>query len=320
MTFTAGSAQATYSMVAVDTATGLAGAVGTSCIGGDDVYVIYGAVPGGGSVAAQATLNRGARDRAVELLQEGVAPSSILDEITSFDFDGNSGIRQYAVVDVSGRVAGFTGDQTRDFAGDVQGQFDGFVYSVQGNLLTGPEVLTQAASAFERMGCDLPERLLLAVEGGAANGNGDRRCTDQGIPSDSAFLQVEAPGMPLGGYLSLRVPTSGGESPLPALRQQFGAWRLENPCPEGPTNTGGGSSTPPAASSHPGCGCRASQGRGLSSFAVWGWFALAVFRRKRRGAGAAQGGPGPACPATAKQGLSPWAPARPEPGRLGRAP
>src|SRR5690606_29359459 len=101
----------------------------------------------------------------------------------------------------------------------------------QGNILTGAQVLTQAAGAFELEACDLAERLMRALEAGADNDHGDSRCAeDRGIPSDSAFLQVDRPGEPAGDYLSLRVPTSGQQNPLVALREQFDQWRDAHPC------------------------------------------------------------------------------------------
>jgi uncharacterized Ntn-hydrolase superfamily protein len=225
------SAHATYSIVGVDTARGEVGGSGTSCLGGQDVYIIYGSVPGAGVVHAQASFNREGRDRAVALLMQGVAPNEIVDAITDASFDRNASVRQYAVADVTGRVRGFTGTGTGVFAGDRQGAPAGFAYSVQGNILTGERVLTQAAAGFEAGGCDLAERLMLALEAGADGGEGDSRCTDDGIPSDSAFVQVDREGEAPGDYLALRVPTSGDESPLPALRASFTNWRAQHPCP-----------------------------------------------------------------------------------------
>jgi MYXO-CTERM domain-containing protein len=224
-------AAATYSIVGADQASQQVGGAGTSCVGGSDVYIIYGSVPGFGVVHAQATVNEDGRDRAVELIELGTAPDAILDEITGFAFDPSSANRQYGIADVMGRTAGFTGNGTRTYADDIQGSVGSFHYSVQGNILTSAAVLTQASSAFEGSGCDLADRLMLALEAGAENGEGDSRCTDDGIPSDSAFLQVELPDEPAGDYLSLRVPTSGNDNPLIELRADYDAWRSTHPCP-----------------------------------------------------------------------------------------
>ncbi len=250
-------AQATYSIVAADTLTREVGGAGTSCLGGSDVRVIYGAVPGVGVVHAQAHYLSRARDEAVELLRAGENPPAVLAALLDPAFDADSRQRQYALVDVLGDTAAFTGPLADAVATSLQGQVGAFAYSVQGNLLTSPSVVERAAARFEASGCDLAERLLGALEAGALDGEGDRRCTNAGIPSDSAFLQVESPALPLGEYLALSVPTSGAQSPLPALRAEFEVWRSSHPCPapisEAPA------AQPPVADSA-GCSCGVVRG------------------------------------------------------------
>jgi uncharacterized Ntn-hydrolase superfamily protein len=308
-------ALATYSIVAADTATREVGGTGTSCLGGSDVYIIYGPVPGAGVIHAQAQYNRAARDRGMELIAQGTAPADVVAAITDPAFDASARLRQYGVVDVTGRTAGFTGPEARAFAGDRQGSFGTYAYSVQGNILTSEAVLNQAAAAFEASGCDLAERLMRALEAGAENGEGDNRCTPDGIPSDSSFLQVERPGVARGSYLELHVTNSGTESPLPGLREQFDAWRATHPCPSsagsggagGQSSNGGGRAASGGASAGAatnagtggsaagapgardeadaaeGCGCRAattgaSTAGGLVALAAW---AFAWSRRRR---------------------------------------
>ena len=265
----------TYSIVAADTHSHEVGGAGTSCLTGDDVYVIYRGVPGHGVVHAQAYYSLNARDRAAELLERGDTPIAVLDAVTLPSFDPKVAIRQYGVVDVRGTSAAFTGTGTMPFAGDRQGTVPPFAYSVQGNILTSAKVLEQAAAAFQQSGCDLAEHLMVALEAGAHEGQGDSRCTGKGIPSDSAFLQVERPGVPEGGYLSLHVESSGDESPLPLLRAKLETWRLQHPCPV----------KAPAASSstgHDGCGCRVAvtetdDATGL----LVGGLLIVAWRRKR---------------------------------------
>lgn len=231
----------TYSIVAADTAHLEVGGAGTSCLGGQDVYVIYEAVPGRGVVHAQAYYSLAGRARASELLAASVPPAEIISQITAPSFDPKADIRQYGVVDVLGRAAAYTGPGTTPFAADRQGRAGVFAYSVQGNILTSERVLSQASAAFEASGCDLAERLMNALEAGAEGGEGDNRCTPSGIPSDSAFLQVES-----STRLSLRVVSSGDQSPLPALRQKLEEWRSDHPCPTVPVT-----STPPRADAPP---------------------------------------------------------------------
>lgn len=100
--------------------------------------------------------------------------------------------RQYAVIDLQRRAAGFTGTSTQAWTGDTQTDFGSFTYSAQGNILTSERVINQTSTGFESGGCDLADRLMRALEAGAENGEGDTRCTRSSarIPSDSAFIQV----------------------------------------------------------------------------------------------------------------------------------
>lgn len=265
----------TYSIVAADTQSHEVGGAGTSCLTGDDVFVIYRGIPGRGVVHAQAYYSLNARDRAAELLERGDTPVAVLDAITLPSFDSRVAIRQYGVVDVRGATAGFTGTGTMPFAGDRQGTVPPFSYSVQGNILTSAKVLEQAAAAFQQNGCDLAERLMVALEAGAHEGQGDSRCTSKGIPSDSAFLQVERPGVAEGNYLSLHVETSGEENPLPLLRAKLDAWRAQHPCP-----VEAGAANP--SSTHDGCGCRlADTEAGDATGLLISGLLIVVWRRKR---------------------------------------
>jgi MYXO-CTERM domain-containing protein len=297
-------AGATYSIVGADSATREVGGTGTSCLGGSDVYIIYGATPGLGVIHAQATANLNARDRGVELLEQGIAPFDVVSQITAASFDSNSEVRQYGVLDSTGRTAGFTGTFARAFAGDRQGSSGTFSYSVQGNILTSEAVLTQAAAAFEAQGCDLAERLMRALEAGADNGEGDSRCTPDGIPSDSSFIQVERPDTSRGSYLELHVRNSGSESPIPPLREQFDAWRATHPClPNGGSGASGGgsgagsggggagaggnsglesSTDGGAAPDDSGCGCRSRTRPGAGGVALAVLVLSALFVRRRR--------------------------------------
>jgi uncharacterized Ntn-hydrolase superfamily protein len=195
------------------------------------VYEIFGAAPGFGVVMAQAALNRQARDRALELLAQGADAPDVIAQITAADFDLAAPIRQYAVIDARGAAAGFTGQGTMPYADDMQGQAGELVFSVQGNILTGAAVIDRAAAAFEGRGCDLADRLMLALEAGAENGEGDSRCTGRGVPADSGFIEVDLPGQAPGSYLRLEVIGTGNDSPVVLLREQYDAWRADNPCP-----------------------------------------------------------------------------------------
>lgn len=227
-------AHATYSIVATDTTTRQVGGAGTSCVGSLSVRVIYGSVPGKGAVHAQAQLGGPGKAEAVDQLGMDIAPDAIIASITSTAVDPNAQRRQYGIVDLMMRSAGFTGAQTSPFTDDRQAITGPFTYSVQGNILTSAAVLDQAAQSFESRGCDLADRLMLALEAGATNGEGDSRCTPGGIPSDSAFIQVDREGEPAGTFLQLEVIDTAPQNPLVMLRAQYDAWRATHPCPVAP--------------------------------------------------------------------------------------
>lgn len=234
-------AHATYSIVAANPETGQVGGAGTSCLAGGNVSIIYAAASGVGVVHAQAWFNQKARDRAVELMSEGKRPADIIELITAGDFDSDFTSRQYAIVNIAGDVAAYTGSDTTPFSSHRHGMAGAFSYSVQGNLLTSSAVIENAMLGFDEPACDLAERLMRGLEAGSQNGEGDSRCiVAHGTPSDSAFLRVEQ--INSGTLLSLSVSNSGEQNPLPMLREAFAAWRREHPCPQ-PTSAVGGSET-----------------------------------------------------------------------------
>ena len=149
--------------------------------------------------------------------------------------------RQYGVVDLMGRSAGFTGAGAMNYKEDRQGSVGTFTYSTQGNILTSQLVIDQTEAGFRAGGCDLAERLMRALEAGAQNGEGDTRCTGpKQIPSDSAALQVDLPGQAAGGYLRISVRGTGTTNPLVPLRTMFDTWRATHPCPGGVPDGGAG--------------------------------------------------------------------------------
>jgi uncharacterized Ntn-hydrolase superfamily protein len=244
-------ALATYSIAATDSQTQEVGGAITSCVGSLDVGIVYGSLPGVGVIHAQAQLDqRGrAKARALDLLEQGKGPAEIIVEITRRELDQSFASRQYGIVDLSGRAAGFTGEQAQAYKNDQQSKFGTFAYSVQGNILTSQAVLDQTAEAFQAPACDLAERLMRALEAGADNAEGDSRCTGDGIPSDSAFIQVDRPNQSE-PYLQLNIAGTRPDSPLPQLREMFDAWRVTHPCPSSaaPAVSSGGSGSAAGAS------------------------------------------------------------------------
>ena len=127
------------------------------------------ALGGVGALATQALLNPTYGPRGLRLLREGVPAATVVEVLTASD--PGSATRQLHVQDASGRIAAFTGAQCVPWCGHEV--HDGF--SVAGNMLTGPEVLSETARAY-REGASLAfaRRLIAALKAGEDAG-GDKR-------------------------------------------------------------------------------------------------------------------------------------------------
>jgi len=128
-----------------------------------------GVVANKGALSTQALMNPLYRRAGLAALAQGIPPEEIVRRLTGED-EGRD-VRQFHVLDASGRSAAHTGRDCIDWCGHVSGRD----YSLAGNMLAGPQVLEETARAFER-GSDLSfaERLLAAMEAGDRAG-GDKR-------------------------------------------------------------------------------------------------------------------------------------------------
>ena len=228
-------AGATYSILAVDARDGTVGGVVASCVPLDTVMRVYGAVPGQGALVTQSYLKDEAMPDGLAWIATGSAPEAVVAALIDPAYDPDFELRQYAVVSVDGRAAGFTGSDANPHASNIVFQSGDFSVAIQGNYLTGAAVLAQARDGFEAEGaCDLPERLMRALEAAGSNGAGDARCVSGGAPAESALLQVDPPGQATGSYLRIGSPMSDAppsENPVPGLRALFDQWRLTHGCP-----------------------------------------------------------------------------------------
>jgi uncharacterized Ntn-hydrolase superfamily protein len=158
----------TWSIIAKDSATGQIGiAVATR------FFAVGARVPfiaaGFGGIATQALVNPYYGIDGVPLLREGQHPQQIVQALTAADPGRES--RQLHILDINGRIAAHTGRDCIDWCGHVSS--DGV--SIAGNMLAGPQVLDQTASAY-RANAALPfaQRLIAALKAGEAAG-GDKR-------------------------------------------------------------------------------------------------------------------------------------------------
>ncbi|HEX6674889.1 MAG TPA: DUF1028 domain-containing protein [Actinomycetes bacterium] len=143
---------------------------------------------GAGAVATQAMANLSYGPDGLGLLAEGFAADQVVSVLTRSDSEREH--RQLGVVDASGRAATWTGGSCLDWAGGQAG--DG--YAVQGNILTGPEVVDAMVEAWQGGGEVLARRLLAALAAGDRAG-GDRR------GRQGAALRVWRAGAAYGGVL-----------------------------------------------------------------------------------------------------------------------
>jgi uncharacterized Ntn-hydrolase superfamily protein len=168
-----------------------------------------------GAVATQSYANTSYGPRAMAALRAGI-PIDLIHESFAATDDQHA-MRQYGLVDASGRSLSFTGDACHPWAGGTARPG----LAAQGNLLAGPEVVEALIETYEASHGPLAERLLAALTAGDAAG-GDRRGR-QG----AALLVVRAEGG-YGGfndrYIDLRVDDH--EAPVSRLQDLLALHQL----------------------------------------------------------------------------------------------
>jgi uncharacterized Ntn-hydrolase superfamily protein len=196
----------TFSLCAIDPATGQSGASVTT-----RVPFVGRAVPhvraGVGAVCTQASTMVEYGPRGLDLLEKGVEPNDVLSQLLASDEQRES--RQVGVIDMKGRAAAHTGKQNGNWAGSRQGKN----YTVQANIMVGPEVVEAVAASFESSdgtGMPLAERMILAMEAGYAKG-GDRRWGNL----QSAAIKIADPNDPGRGNDHIALAIEVGEHPEP---------------------------------------------------------------------------------------------------------
>lgn len=244
---------ATWSIVAVNTRTGEVCVASATCLDGFDLQAFLPViVPGKGAAAAQSFVDVTGqnRKRLWRGIHDGMEPAAILQQLALHDPQHQT--RQYGIATLGGEPIGFTGLS----AGHARYDFwlvDGdWRFSIQGNVLTGIQVVTNAAEVFMTTNGDLSQKAMAAMEAARVYG-GDGRCscnpnspTSCGCPPASftysaftAFIVVARIGDPEGTcggpagcangryYCDLRVISfQGGVEPVIALEERYAAWRL----------------------------------------------------------------------------------------------
>src|SRR6267154_3801135 len=204
----------TFSLCAIDPATGQSGASVTT-----RVPFVGRAVPhvraGVGAVCTQASTVVEYGPRGLDLLAKGIEPQVVLSQLLADDQQRES--RQVGVIDMKGRAAAHTGRQNGNWAGSRQGA----TYTVQANIMVGPEVVEAVAKTFEASegtGMPLAERMILAMEAGYAKG-GDRRWGNL----QSAAIKIADPNDPGRGndHIALAIEVGEHSEPVAELKRIY---------------------------------------------------------------------------------------------------
>ena len=204
----------TFSLCAIDPATGQSGAAVTT-----RVPFVGRAVPwvraGIGAVCTQASTMVEYGVRGLDLMAKGVEPKDAIAQLLADDAGRES--RQLGMIDMKGRAAAHTGKGNSYWAGSRQGTN----YTVQANIMVGPEVVDAVATTFEATegtGMPLAERMILALEAGQARG-GDSRWGNL----QSAAIRIADPNDPGRGndFIALAIDVGEHAEPVGEMKRVY---------------------------------------------------------------------------------------------------
>lgn len=247
---------ATWSIIAVDMRTGLVVIASATCVSAEGLRSRGGlksiqavVVPGVGVAAAQAGVDgtRANQTLIFEQIRAGTDPDEIIRMLSE---DPRFQSRQFGIVDLRGRTAGFSGDRNGYASLGIQGEVtgEGIFYAIQGNILESDLVVIEAVEAFLAEEGTVLDRVMAGMEA-ADNAGGDSRCScrTQPVPdtemdcdhrtSHVAYIAAAKPEDAVGeghsdGEYSLWIDvddenTAAYESPNPVetLRMRFDAWK-----------------------------------------------------------------------------------------------
>ncbi len=162
------------------------------------------AAAGIGAIATQSFANTAYKPQALAALTAGLSAAETLASLLADDADREQ--RQVGIVDAAGDSATFTGSGCYGWAGGVSGAG----YAIQGNILTGPEVVAAMEQAWlsSALAAPLEVRLLAALAAGDAAG-GDSR------GRQSAAVLVVRRGAGYGGYDDVAADLRVDDHPSP---------------------------------------------------------------------------------------------------------
>src|SRR5437867_2354355 len=179
-------AWATWSVIAIDKSTGQVIIASATCVAQAgfprrqplpsrdlmDVQAVI--VPGVGVAACQAGADNTRQNQMTvfEELTKGTEPSKII-EVLHMDPDIER--RQFGILDMQGRSAGFNGARNSSASLFVPGHVGDYYFQVQGNTLFSDQVMYEAALSFTRAKGTLADHVMAAMEAADAK-CGDKRC------------------------------------------------------------------------------------------------------------------------------------------------
>lgn len=249
-------AAATWSIIAVDTNTGLVVIASATCVTGEGLRSRGGLmsiqaviVPGVGVAAAQAGVDgtRANQTLIYEQMRAGTDPDVILDMLST---DPDFQRRQFGIVDLQGRMAGFSGSGNGHAALAVQSEIrgEGIFFAVQGNILENNDVVLDAVTAIMETEGTVTDRVMAGMEA-ARRAGGDARCNCRGdaVPETErrctqrtahvAYIAAALPEDPVGeghsdGEYSLFIDVENETTeahedagPVATLRMRYDAWK-----------------------------------------------------------------------------------------------
>lgn len=176
-------------------------------------YIVPWAKANVGAIATQALSNVSYGVEGLELLGEGLTAEEVLQKLIEDDSDSEE--RQVGIVDGEGNSVAFTGDDTLEWSGHITGEN----YAIQGNILTGEDVLAEMERAYLETEGPLARRLIEALKAGEMAG-GDSRGKQS-----SAILVVKEKG----GYQSafdrlVDIRVDDDEDPITELERIYELW------------------------------------------------------------------------------------------------
>jgi Raf kinase inhibitor-like YbhB/YbcL family protein len=188
---------ATWSVIAVDRATGRVVIASATCVDRDDQFLMgvqAVIVPGKGVAACQAGVDGTHKNQMLvfEELKKGTDPKRIIEMLSQ---DPAYQSRQFGILDLQGRSAGHSGLTNGYVSQDIQGQVPGtqIFYSIQGNILRPGSVMPNAVQAFIKTAGTITDRVMAAME--AADGSGgDSRCQCPAWPGDGSAPLIPCDG------------------------------------------------------------------------------------------------------------------------------